>query len=503
MKGDISMFNYLNALKSEANKTYTENGAITLLSSGSKCLDLFATIGAIRHESDEDIRDRFFKAYCEDPDIAMRILFYARDIRGGLGERRVFKVILGWLAKAYPESVKKNIRFISEMGRWDDLLCLLHTYCEVDALAAISAQLHKDSTAAMMGRKQDISLLAKWLPSVNTSNKQAVADAKYICKKLRLTERKYRKTLVTLRKEIAIIENNLREKDYTFDYSKQPSKAMLKYRAAFMRNDGSRYSQFLDDVAEGKKSLHTGALLPYEIVGKIVDGRYRYDQELISAEERKSLDVTWNALEDFCDGRNALAVVDGSGSMYSGRNPSPISVALSLGIYFGERNTGMFHNHFITFSYNPRLVEIKGKDIVDKVLYCEKYNECADTNIQKTFELILNAAKSNHIPQSEMPEALYIISDMEFNYCTYDASMTNFEYAKKIFAEAGYKLPRVIFWNVDSRNDQQPVPKNEQGVVLVSGCSPRIFSMAMSEDVNPYTFMMEVINSARYCDIFA
>ena len=136
------MYNYLNALKSEANKTYTENGAITLLSSGSKCLDLFATIGALRHETGEDIRDRFFKAYCEDPDIAMRILFYARDIRGGLGERRVFKVILGWLAKAYPQSVNKNIRFISEMGRWDDLLCLLHTYCEVHALAAISAQLH-------------------------------------------------------------------------------------------------------------------------------------------------------------------------------------------------------------------------------------------------------------------------------------------------------------------------------------------------------------------------
>lgn len=496
---------YFSALKAESNKTFTENGAATLKTSGSDCLDLFATIGALRHASDEEICDRFFKAYFENSTWAMRILFYARDIRGGLGERRVFRTILKELAYIHPESVAKNIRFISEMGRWDDLLCLLHTtYCEDDAFSAISVQLYKDIEAMKQGRKEDISLLAKWLPSVNTSNKQAVADAKYICKKLHWTERRYRKTLVDLRKEIAIIENNLREKDYTFDYSKQPSKAMLKYRKAFMRNDGSRYSQFLSDVADGKKTLHTGTLFPYEIVGKIVDGRYIYDQLYnTSAEERQSLDVTWNALEDFCDGRNALAVVDGSGSMYGGRNPSPISVAISLGIYFGERNTGMFHNHFITFSENPRLIEIKGKDIVDKVTYCEKYDECANTNIQRVFELILNAAVRNHIPQEEMPESLYIISDMEFDWCTHDASMTNFDYAKKIFAEAGYKLPRVIFWNVDSRNEQQPVRMNEQGVVLVSGCSPRIFSWAMSEDVNPLAFMLEVINSARYCEIVA
>ena len=184
----------------------------------------------------------------------------------------------------------------------------------------------------------------------------------------------------------------------------------------------------------------------------------------------------------------------------------PATVALSLGIYFAERNKGAFKNHFITFSENPQLVEIKGSDIVEKVQYCETYDEVANTNIQKVFELILNTAKNNHLLQEELPEKLYIISDMEFDYCTRDASLTNFEYAKKIFEEAGYKLPEVIFWNVASRNRQQPVSKNEQGVLLVSGCTPRIFSMvadgSLSEST-PYEFMLEVLGSERYEKIVA
>ena len=181
----------------------------------------------------------------------------------------------------------------------------------------------------------------------------------------------------------------------------------------------------------------------------------------------------------------------------------PAKVALSLGIYFAEHNKGEFHNHFITFSENPQLVEIKGEDIFDKDNYCHSYNECADTNIQKTFEVILNAAVKNNVPQEEMPSRLYIISDMEFNHCTVDADMTNFEYAKSLFEQNGYKLPEVIFWNVDSRNTQQPVKQNEQGVALVSGCTPRLFSMITSGDLSPYNCMMEIIGSDRYQKITA
>ena len=189
--------------------------------------------------------------------------------------------------------------------------------------------------------------------------------------------------------------------------------------------------------------------------------------------------------------------------MYWPDRPKPAAVAQSLAIYFAERNHGMFHDHFITFSMNPRLVEIKGRDIVDKARYCASFNECANTNIQKVFELILNTAVKNRVPQKEMPSTLYIISDMEFDSCAYAADVTNFKYAAELFRKAGYTLPKVVFWNVCSRSQQQPVTMNEQGVALVSGNSPRIFSMVMESSLDPFAFMLSVINTERYAPIAA
>ena len=484
----------LNYLKQEANKAVTENGAATHITTESDCLDLFATIGALRRESDSEIVARFIRAYSENKDIAMKLLFFARDIRGGLGERRVFKVILNWLADNEPTTVRKNLEYVAEYGRFDDLLCLMGTVCEKDMLDVLKAQFEADSNALANGG--EVSLLAKWLPSVNASSSETVLYAKKIAKHFGLNDASYRKALVALRAHIRIIENNLREKDYSFDYSKQPSKAMYKYRKAFIRNDGERYSQFLDKVTTGEAKLHASTLMPYEIITP-------FFRRNVSDEERKAINTTWISQEDFGDTENALAVIDGSGSMYGGADPMPATVALSLGIYFAERNKGAFKNHFITFSENPQLVEIKGEDILDKVRYCHGSNEVANTNIQKVFELILDAAKKNSVPQDELPKKLYIISDMEFDYCAEDASLTNFEYAKKLFAEAGYALPEIVFWNVASRNRQQPVTRNEQGVALVSGCTPRLFSMVASGTMNPYAFMLEVVESERYAKIVA
>ena len=484
----------LKFLKQEANKTVTENGAATHITTESDCLDLFATIGALRRESDSEIVTRFVRAYSENRDIAMKLLFFARDIRGGLGERRVFKVILNWLANNEPATVRKNIVHVAEYGRYDDLLCLMGTACEKDMLDVLKAQFEADNNALAKG--DEVSLLAKWLPSVNASSPKTVLCAKKIAKHFGLNDASYRKAVVALRAHIRIIENNLREKDYSFDYAKQPSKAMYKYRKAFVRNDGERYSQFLDKVTTGEAKLHASTLMPYEIITP-------FFRRNVSDEERKAIDTTWISQEDFGDTENALAVIDGSGSMYGGADPMPATVALSLGIYFAERNKGAFKNHFITFSENPQLVEIKGEDILDKVRYCHGFNEVANTNIQKVFELILNAAKKNSVSQDELPKKLYIISDMEFDYCAEDASLTNFEYAKKLFAEAGYTLPEIVFWNVASRNRQQPVTKNEQGVALVSGCTPRLFSMVASGTMNPYIFMLEVVESERYAKIVA
>ena len=484
----------LEYLKKEAGRTYTENGALTHASTHSHCLDLFATVGALREQSEEVIRTRFVRAFTEDPDLAMKLLFFARDVRGGLGERRVFRICLQWLANNAPHTVRKNIPYIAEYGRWDDLLSLLGTPCQYLALAQIRKQLMADLTAMDMG--DDVSLLAKWLPSVNASNPETVRMAKQVARYLGMTDAQYRKILVKLRARIRILENDLREKDYSFDYAKQPSKALFKYRKAFLRNDSERYEDFLDKVSRGEAKLHTGTLTPYEIIAPFFDRQ-------VDDREAASIDATWNAQEDFTGGENALVVIDGSGSMYCFGEPRPASVALSLGIYFAERNRGLFRDHFITFSEKPQLVQIKGKTILEKVRYCHGFNEVANTNLQRVFELILNAAVKNAVPQEELPSTLYIISDMEFDACAGGADITNFEYAKKHFEEAGYRLPRVVFWNVQSRNAQQPVTQNEQGVARVSGCSPRIFGMLTAGTLSPMGYMLDILGSERYAKIAA
>ena len=487
----------LNYLKKEANIAYTQNGAVTDLSTMSDCLDLFATIGAIRAAGEQDIINRFVRAYTENADIAMKILFFGRDVRGGLGERRVFRIIINWLAENEPASLRKNIELIPEYGRFDDLVSLMGTPCEDDAVRVIHKQLQADIAAGA-----EVSLLAKWLPSVNASNDETVRAAKHIAHRLGMTDREYRKTLVALREKIRIIENNLRTKDYSFDYSKQPSKAMFKYRRAFQRNDGKRYSEFLKAVQSGKSQLHADALAPYEIVRAALNvGGWRMRYDLSDADEN-ALNASWESLPDFCGDRNALAIVDTSGSMYD-FDALPAAVALSLGLYFGERSKGVFRNHFIEFSSDPQLIEIKGKTFSERLRYLCTFNKVANTDIEAVFDLILNAAVSGGASQEELPETLYLISDMEFDRCVRNASLTNFENAKRRFAEHGYKLPKTVFWNVASRGGNQPVTMNEEGTALVSGCTPRLFSMVAGGDVTPYSAMADMLSSERYAQISA
>lgn len=484
----------LQALKEKLNMTYTENGAVTYASTMSDCLNLFSTIGVLRRAPDSEIKERFMRAYAENPDLAMKTVFYARDAREGLGERRVFRVIMEYVAERTPKSALKNMSYIAEYGRWDDVLALMGTRCEAQMLECIKDRLKRDLDAAENGGS--VSLLAKWLPSVNASGKKTVEMAKAVAAGLGLSEWEYRKLLSKLRAAIVILENSLRRRDYSFDYSKQPSKAMLKYSKAFIRNDGARYGAYIEAVSEGKAAMHTGVLYPYEVIRPALgDGWMEYP--VLDEAQRRALDVTWNALPDYTNGKNALVVVDGSGSMYA-NDGMPALVAQSLGLYFAERNEGPFKNHFITFSANPRLVMVKGADLYEKAIYCQSYNEVANTNIQKVFELVLETALEKGAAQEELPETLFIISDMEFDYCTVDASLTNFQYAKSLYEAHGYRLPVLVFWNVASRRMQVPVTMNEQGAVLVSGASPRVFQMALSDEIDPYKYMLSVLNTERY-----
>lgn len=485
----------LNFINNEMNKTLTQNGALTNRTSGSFCLDLFFRAGAMRSADEEEIAAAVNRAYAEDPVKTLKIIFFARDVRGGLGERRFFRTAVKALAAYAPAAVERNAHLFAEYGRYDDLISLLGTQCEGKAVEIIRGRLNEDIESMANGGQ--VSLLAKWLPSVNTSSASARADARTIAKRLGYTEKQYRQTLSKLRRYTDIIENRLRERDYTFDYEKQPSRAMFKYRQAFLRHDNERYTEYLNAVNSGEATLHAGALFPYDIVRACLEDE-------ISEQEKLSLDTTWKNLPAYGENGNAIAVVDGSGSMtYAPRNSvRPIDAALSLGIYFAEHNKGAFANHFITFSATPRLVEIKGADIVEKTRFCATFNEVANTNLEATFRLILAAAVNNNVDQSEMPERMYIISDMEFDYCVEGGNdSTLFDTMKALYAEHGYKLPEVVFWNVNSMGENFPVKMSDTGAALVSGFSPAIFDMMAGGEISPETVMNSIIESERYAAV--
>ena len=488
----------LNYLKNEANMTYTENGGTAYRSTESFCLDMFFKAGAMRNSNAKEIADVVTRAFAEDPDKTMKILFFARDARGGLGERRFFRIAVAALVRTAPEAVKKNIPLFAEYGRYDDLCVLLGTPLEGAAVKLIKAQLDMDIAA--MNVKEPASLLAKWLPSANTSSAETRSMGRRVAGALGMSERTYRKTLTALRRYTDILENRLRERDYTFRYEAQPSCAMFKYRGAFIRNDGERYAEFLDSVQRGEAKLHADRLYPYDIVRGAMADR-------ITPAVIKSLDTAWKSLPDLTAAKreNALAVIDGSGSMTCGCGGiRPIDAALSLGIYFAEHNNGAFANHFITFSETPRLVEIKGSNIVERVNYCSTFNEIANTNLEAVFTLILRTAVKNRVPESDMPSKLYIISDMQFDYCVdggNDEPM--FREMRKLYAENGYRLPEVIFWNVNARCDAMPVNRSETGAALVSGYSPAIFDMVIGGECSPEAVMNRILSSERYAAITA
>lgn len=490
----------LELLKNEANKTLTENGAVAYEHTGSDCLDLFARIGAMRHQSEKEILDVFKRAFYENRNTALKILFYARDIRGGLGERRVFRLCLRYLAKHHKTSVIKNLCHIFDLGRCDDILELMYTPCEAEAIALIKEEISKD--LASLERGEGVSLLAKWLPSVNTSNKRSVALAKHIAKQLGMSQAEYRRTLSKLRAKIKIIETSLTNKDYTFSYDEQPSVAMLKYHNAFLKNDGQRYREYLSQVIGGEKKINTGTLCPYDVVKSCFCGG-KFFNERLSHDERAAIDTTWKSLPSIEGEDNALVVIDTSGSMYWGSNPTPIVVAISLGIYLAEHCKGEYKNHFISFSQRPRLIKIKGNDLYEKVDYICSREEAANTDIEKVFDLVLSTAVKNNLSSSELPKSIIIVSDMEFDTCAENSSLTNFESARLAFEGAGYALPKIVFWNVNSRNSTFSVNQNTQGAYLVSGCTPRLFSMVASNKINPYELMMEIIDSPRYEKISA
>jgi hypothetical protein len=469
-------------------KDLTENGAETYINTGEYVLDLFSMGGAVRSRPESEVIEMFKKAYSENALLAMRTMFYLRDVRGGQGERNTFRILWKWLCNTDKKVAMKNLENVPFFGRWDDLIqASIGTPMENAVFSMVGKQFTKDT---LQEDDTKLSLLAKWLPSPNTSSEKTRNLARKIYKYLEMSEKEYRKSLSKLRTRLNVVEKLMAKNKWSrIDYSAVPSRASSIYKNAFKKHDGLRYSTWQDKAVSGEVKVNSGALYPYDIV-----------RDLRRNPHNKTLEAQWNQLPDYLadNNTNLLVMADVSGSMTCGTGSvTPIDVCISLAIYIAERNSGKFKDHFLTFSTNSTLQQLVGDSLTAKIRNLNSAEWDMSTNLQSAFDAVLTTATKYRLPKSEMPSSIIIISDMEFDYaCGY---RTNLEEIRKKYAFAGYSVPNIIFWNVNSRNNNVAAKKNDQGVMLVSGCSPSILQQVLSAgSKTPHTLMMEVINSERY-----
>ena len=493
---------FMEALKNATNIKTTENGATAHKSTNSAVYDMFALGGAYRNRSDKDCILLFKNAYEEDKTLAAKCLFYLRDVRGGQGERRFFRICFKWLCENYPNDARKLIQYLPEYGRYDDLWYATEgTDLFRNCIAIVEDQIYLDLDS------KTPSLLAKWLPSENTSSYETRQMAKQIRNKLDMTAKVYRKNLSTLREKIRVVEKLMSENRWDeIEFDKIPSRAGLIYKNAFARRDiiAKKYENF---IKSDKTKVNTKALYPYEVVARAINN-WR-----LSTLDRETLEKYWNNLPNYLEGgndQNILCMVDTSGSMVG----TPMNVAISLGIYAGERLSGPFKNHYISFASQPQLIKIEGTDFVDKVDRIYRTNLCDNTNLTGAFNMLRDIALANPEAKKDMPDTIVVISDMEIdegtnstrfswthNYnvntptWTIDGAATEMEKLREEWAELGLKLPKLVYWNVDAR--QNTILDSGNMVSFVSGFSPIIFQQ-VCKGITGYQLMMDKLLSKRY-----
>lgn len=474
-------------LFNETTKTRTENGALAYSTTKSAVLDLFAIGGAGRNLPDNQVYQKISQAFAEDLELGIRCLLFLGDIRGGQGERRLFKIGLKVLADTYPKAlVERVFSSIPFFSRWDYVLDFIeHPVYGKFILSLISDEIEFESSMDNYS-----SLLYKWLPSIQRNTKLAIKIAKH----LGLSNKEYRQMLSKKRNELKVTERLMSDKRWDeIDYSQVPSKASLNYREAFKRHDEERYSEFLNKAVKGEVKINSGTLYPHELVSKLTFSR-GMDQ---------TVEAQWKNLPDFVKdkNRNILPMVDVSGSMDSNiskdSSVTAMHVSVGLGIYLAERLQGEFKDTFLTFSSRPELVKLSGKTLHEKVLNMSRSAWNMSTDINAAFDLILNTAIKYNLKQEQLPDTIVVFSDMEFDYCV--SERTPYETIKHRFNAYGYKVPQVIFWNLNARNTHFPVRENENGVTLVSGYSPSTLQYILSgEYLTPYEVMLKVLSNERY-----
>lgn len=478
---------FADVLRREGNFTRTENRAVALNTTGSACLDLFSVAGALREAEDARVEALFAEAYKENPLLATKIVFYARDIREGLGERKTFRTLLRYMAEKHPEALTLNLDLVGVFGRYDDLYCLIGTPLEDAMWAAMKEQFQEDLGNLHQGNA--VSLLAKWIKTADASSENTRRLGILTAQKLGYPVYNFKRMVRSLRKQIGVVEALMSAGRWEeIRYSAVPSRAMMIYRKAFRKHDEDRFQAFVGRAAAGQEKISAGALYPYDIVEKFL---YHMEQ----GEGAKVLEAQWSQLPDYVEpGTSAIVMADVSGSM-RGR---PMATSIGLGIYFAERNKGAYHNMFMTFSGRPEVVLLKGETLEQKIANMSRAAWETNTDLKAAFDRVLDIALDNRVPQEEMPKAIIVISDMEIDYCG-NKDWSFYDKMAHRFRKHGYQIPNIIFWNVNSRSDVFHADASRRGVQLCGGQSATIFrQLTGCIGFTPMEMMEAVINKERY-----
>ena len=490
--------NFANALKTNTNVKLTENGARAYSTTGKALLDLFAQIGALRPRSEKEITDKYAAAFAADPLLATKMLFYAGNVRGGLGERRTFRICLKWLAQNHADIVIKNAALIPHFNRWDSLFVLIGTPAEKEMWKVIADQLNTDmaAVAASKGRKaQPISLLAKWMPTETASSANTRALAHKCMTNLGLTPRAYRKVLSALRRHLKVVETSMSAQEWTaIQYSQVPSYAMKNYRSAFGKHDPEGFAAYKASLVKGETKVNASTLYPYDLVAQYTK---RYGYWFRGTPNTDTIvEAQWKALPNYVQGENNILVMaDVSGSM-SGR---PMDTSIGLATYFAQRNKGDYHNLYMTFTDRPHFIELReGATLAECVCKVMQTDVGYNTNLEAAFNYILQHAVNNGVSNDELPKALVVISDMEIDRYMRQNKMDFVDAMKAKFARYGYTLPKLILWNVEARNDT--FLSKQEDVLCVSGQAASTFR-ELCGNLNGKTawdLMLETLGNKMY-----
>ena len=458
---------FATAATKTASVSRTKNGMKVASTSLNANVDLFFNIGASRGK---DVTPLFERAYKEDRVLALRIAAWARDVRGGAGERQVFRDVLKFIEKNHQNELAMFVNAGPSFGRWDDILVL-----ETEMGKKLAFDLIKEALLV----KND-GLCAKWMPRKG-------ATAVELRKFMGLTPKGYRKTLVTLTK---VVETAMCAQDWSnINYSHVPSVAAARYQKAFGRHDSIGYGAYKAKLVTGEAKINASAVYPYNVIQSIKAG----DKDVAKAQ--------WEALPNYIGDELVLPMCDVSGSMSQpvggNKNLTCMDVCISLGLYLADKNTGPFKDCFLTFSTHSKIEVLRG-DILSKYNQLSRAQWDMSTNLHGAFEEILRVGNTNKVADKDMPKYVLIMSDMQFNACTrHDDSAI--EMIRRKYAASGYTLPQIVFWNLNSHAGQSPVSFDEKGTALISGFSPAIMtSVLKAETITPMDIMLQTVNVPRY-----